>query len=188
MKRNAIALTGGIGSGKSVVGNYLRQRGFAVIDCDKLSREISSDVQVQRQVEQLLGSNYVADGQLDRAKIRKVVFADEQMHKQYSQIFHQRIKEILYERVQNSDGTVFVEIPLLDAFHFDWQQIWLVDRDTQSRIDAVVKRDKVTAQNVRDILSKQQITTYYDVKINNNGSLDHLYCQIDQLLQKYGLC
>ncbi|MBO5867244.1 MAG: dephospho-CoA kinase, partial [Clostridia bacterium] len=56
MKRNAIALTGVIGSGKSAVGNYLRQKGFVVIDCDKLSREVANHWQVQQKVVQLLGA------------------------------------------------------------------------------------------------------------------------------------
>ena len=70
MKRNAIALTGGIGSGKSAVGNYLRQKGFVVVDCDQLSRQIATEPQVLSQVEDLLGQGFVVDGQLDRAKIR----------------------------------------------------------------------------------------------------------------------
>ena len=95
MKRNAIALTGGIGSGKSAVGDYLRQKGFVVIDCDKIARQVANDSQVQQKVIALLGEQFVVDGQLNRAKIRSVVFADEYLHKQYSAIFHQRIKEIL---------------------------------------------------------------------------------------------
>ena len=187
MKRNAIALTGVIGSGKSAVGNYLRQKGFVVIDCDKLSREVANHWQVQQKVVQLLGAEFVVDGQLDRAKIRNVVFANEHVHKQYSAIFHERIKEILVEQTQNVDGAVFVEIPLLDAFHFDWQQVWLVERDLQSRIDAVVKRDNVSAENVLAITSKQTICTNYTHKINNVGTLDELYLQVDKLLDEYKL-
>ena len=188
MKHNVIALTGGIGSGKSVVGNYLRQKGFTVIDCDKLSREVATHPQVQQKVIDLLGSNYVVDGQLDRAKIRTVVFADENLHQQYSQIFFERIKEVLLQRVMESDATVFVEIPLMDAFDFEWQQVWLVERDLESRVNSVVARDNVSRQNVLDILSKQQICTFCTVKICNNGTLEQLHSQIDELIGKFNLC
>ena len=76
-----------------------------------------------------------------------------------------------------------MEIPLIDAFDFSWQPIWLVERDLQTRVDAVVKRDGVSAQNVMNIVSKQQIATNYTVKIDNNGTLDQLFKQVDSLLQ-----
>lgn len=187
MKRNAIALTGGIGSGKSAVGNYLRQKGFVVVDCDQLSRQIATEPQVLSQVEDLLGQGFVVNGQLDRAKIRNVVFCDKLLHQQYSQIFHNRVKQVLIDTIEQSNGVVFVEIPLIDAFDFGWQQIWLVERDLQTRVDAVVKRDGVSAQNVMNIVSKQQIATNYTVKIDNNGTLDDLFKQVDSLLQANNL-
>lgn len=187
MKRNVIALTGGIGSGKSVVGNYLRQKGFAVIDCDQLSRQVSTQPQVLNSVANLLGEGYVADGQLNRAKIRNVVFADPQLHKQYNQIFHTRIKQELTQLVEQSNGTVFVEIPLIDAFDFDWQQIWLVQRSLNDRVNSVVQRDGVTPQNVLDIASKQVVCDHPTATINNDGSLQQLYSQVDDLLQKHHL-
>ena len=187
MKRNAIALTGGIGSGKSAVGNYLRQKGFVVVDCDQLSRQIATEPQVLSQVEDLLGQGFVVNGQLDRAKIRNVVFCDKLLHQKYSQIFHNRVKQVLVDTIEHSNGVVFVEIPLIDAFDFSWQQIWLVERDLQTRVDAVVKRDGVSAQNVMNIVSKQQIATNYTVKIDNNGTLDELFKQVDSLLQANNL-
>lgn len=187
MKRSVIALTGGIGSGKSAVGNYLREMGFVVIDCDKLSREVSTHPQVLQQVANLLGNEYVVDGQIERSKVRNVVFGNKQLHDAYSKIFHERIKQVLVERVNESDGTVFVEIPLLDAFDFTWDQIWLVEREVESRVNAVVSRDNVTAQNVLEIVSKQTICTNFTVKIDNNGTLVELYSQVDELLKKHNL-
>ena len=188
MKRNAIALTGGIGSGKSAVGDYLRQKGFVLIDCDKIACQVANDSQVQQKVIALLGEQFVVDGQLNRAKIRSVVFADEYLHKQYSAIFHQRIKEILIEQVAAVSGTVFVEIPLIDAFDFDWQQIWLVERALQARVESVVKRDNVSAENVLAITAKQSICSNFTVKIDNNGSLQELHRIVDNLLAANNLC
>lgn len=187
MKHSVIALTGGIGSGKSAVGNYLREKSFTVIDCDKLSREVSTHPQVLQQVANLLGNEYVIDGKLDRAKIRSVVFGNKRLHDEYSKIFHERIKQMLVECVSKSNGTVFVEIPLLDAFDFEWDQIWLVERDVESRVNAVVTRDNVTAQNVLEIVSKQAICTNFTVKIDNNGTLEELFNQVDNLVKRHNL-
>ena len=187
MKHSAIALTGGIGSGKSAVGSYLRQKGFVVIDCDKLSRQIATEKQVQQQVVQLLGEQFVVNGQLDRAKIRSVVFANEQLLRQYSDIFHTRIKEILTQQVNFANGVVFVEIPLIEAFDFPWQQIWLVERDLESRVSAVVKRDNVTQENVFAVISKQTTCSNFTQKILNNGTLEQLYAQVEKLLNQYNL-
>ncbi len=187
MKCNVIALTGGIGSGKSVVGNYLQQKGFTVIDCDQISRQVATQSQVLNEIISLLGEDCVIDGQLNRAKIRNVIFADQQLCEQYNQIFHTRIKQELMQLVEQSNGTVFVEIPLIDAFDFPWQQIWSVQRSLESRVDAVVKRDGVSVQNVLNIASNQLVCDNPTVTINNNGSLQQLYTQVDNLLQKYNL-
>ena len=89
--------------------------------------------------------------------------------------------------LDQSNDVVFVEIPLIDAFDFDWLQIWLVERELKTRVDAVVKRDGVSMENVMNIVSKQQIATNYTVKIDNNGTLDQLFKQIDNLLQANNL-
>ena len=94
---------------------------------------------------------------------------------------------MLVERISESNGTVFVEIPLLDAFDFEWDQIWLVERDVESRVNAVVARDNVTAQNVLEIVSKQAICTNFTVKIDNNGTLEELFNQVDELVKRHNL-
>jgi len=116
-----------------------------------------------------------------------VVFCDKLLHQQYSQIFHNRVKQVLVDTIEQSNGVVFVEIPLIDAFDFSWQQIWLVERDLQTRVDAVVKRAGVSAQNAMNIVSNQQIATNYTIKIDNNGTLDELFKQVDSLLQANNL-
>lgn len=89
--------------------------------------------------------------------------------------------------VEQSNGTIFVEIPLIDAFDFSWQQIWLVQRSLDDRVNSVVQRDGVSTQNVLDIASKQASCNHQTETINNNGTLQQLYSQIDVLLQKYKL-
>ncbi len=187
MKRNVIAITGGIGSGKSVVAAYLRQKGFATIDCDVLSREVAQDALVLQKVAQLLGNDCVVDGKLNRPLIRKLVFANDQLHKQYSDLFNHQIEKRLLQLVNETDVTVFVEIPLFDAFPFQWDHVWLVQRPFEERVQSVVERDGVDRQNVLDIVSKQNECESFTVKLTNDGNLQQLYQQVDNALDVCGL-
>ena len=183
MKRKIVAITGGIGSGKSQVCTILRQLGYATVDCDALSRQIADDKEVIAAVEQLLGSECVTNGAINRPKVREVVFADDNLLKQYDAIFHERVRQRLKAEVDKVDGSVFVEIAVIDAFDFHFDEIWLVESDTQTRIDRVTARDGVTAENVEHIMKRQRYSDCTRV-LSNNGSLDELREQVISALKE----
>ena len=184
MKRKVIAITGGIGAGKSQVAKILQSKGFQTVDCDNLSRQVAQQPQTLAAVQKLLGAEYVTNGQLNRTLIRQVIFKDSVLLSRYNKIFFDAILQLLDQIVQNSTETLFVEIPLLDAFEYDWYQIWLVTSSSQTRIDRVTARDNVDAQNVLDVMSQQKQTENYTAILHNDGSLQELEQQIDKLLQQ----
>lgn len=177
MKRKVIAVTGGIGSGKSQVLAILRSQGFATVDCDALSRQIADEKQVIAAVEQLLGSDCVTNGAINRQKVREVVFSDRNLLAKYNAIFHERVKNRLNEQIQRANGIVFVEIAVLDAFEFHFDEIWLVASEQQTRIERVTARDGVTVQNVEHIMKRQYYADYTRT-ISNDGSVDELCKQV----------
>ena len=187
MRRKVIALTGGIGSGKSEVARILRTWGYETVDCDQLARQIGDSREVVAQVEKLLGSDCVSNGKLNRKIIRERVFADEILLRQYEQIFFSKVKQLLIERLKSTDGDVFVEIPVLDAFDFDFTEIWRVESDEAERIERVVARDGVSAESVKNTVSRQK--TYNNVTrvVVNNGSLSDLTSAVQQALSDSGL-
>ncbi len=188
MKRKmVIAITGGIGSGKSVVAKYLRSKGFVTVDCDVLAKNLSNNLEIIEQVGNLLGQDCIVNGRLDRAKIRSIIFADEKLHKAYSNLFHDKIKQLLCSFKEDTTGTFFVEIPVFDAFDFDWDEVWLVERDQSLRVQSVMQRDGVSKQNVMDIISKQNVCTNYTAVLRNGNDLQQLYLQIDNLLSELKL-
>ncbi|MDE7454273.1 MAG: dephospho-CoA kinase, partial [Clostridia bacterium] len=73
MTSKVVAVTGGIGSGKSEVMRYLNSLGYSTLDCDKLAMEVATRPNVLEQVTDLLGEGYVVNGQLDRKAIRSRV-------------------------------------------------------------------------------------------------------------------
>lgn len=197
MTSKVIAITGGIGSGKSEVKRYLDSLGYSTIDCDVLARNVATQPNVLQQVRQLLGNEYVVNGQLDRKAIRNRVFEDEQLLKQYNDIFFGEVKQLLRESIAQynssqfkydsvnkmSCNVIFVEISVFDAFNFAWDEVWLVESDLEVRKDRVVERDRVTRQNVDSIISRQYISSRYTLKIENNGSLDDLRRSVNEALK-----
>ncbi|MCH5159339.1 MAG: dephospho-CoA kinase [Clostridiales bacterium] len=177
MKRKVIALTGGIGSGKSVVAQFLREMGYQTVDCDALAKEIADESEVIAAVESLLGHECVSNGSINRAKVRETVFTDGNLLKKYDEIFFGRVRQRLDEIVKQSFATVFVEIPIIDAFDFHFDEIWLVDCSKGTRIARVTERDGVSAENVEHIMNMQHYNRYTRV-IPNDGSVENLRQQV----------
>ena len=177
MKRKVVAVTGGIGSGKSEVCRILHEMGFTTVDCDSLARQIADEKEVVAAVERLLGHECVSDGAINRAKVRETVFKDEELLKKYDEIFFERVRQRLNDVVERSDGTVFVEIAVIDAFDFDFDEIWLVESLKSTRIARVTSRDNVSEENVEHIIKRQRYTKFNRV-IRNNGSIKELREQV----------
>ena len=188
MKRKAVAITGKIGSGKSAVAGILRDMGYKTVDCDALARQVAANPNVVQRVEQLLGAGSVTNGQLDRKTIRETVFKNENLLRQYEQIFFDGVRALLVQALAALEGekAVFVEIPVLDAFPFDWNEIWLIESSEQTSVSRVTARDGVTEDSVLSTLrrQKQYASTYV---IENNGSLQALTQAVKAALSQSGL-
>lgn len=188
MKRKVIALTGSIGSGKSEVARILRSFGYQTVNCDDLAKIIADTPEVVCQVEQLLGSKYISNGRLNRRAIRDKVFADEALLAQYQAIFFDGVRQLLTDTLADlNDEVVFVEIPVLNAFEFGWDEVWLVQCDPNTQIARVTARDGVSAKNVSDTLARQHKYTNCTRVIANNGSFDELTVAVRHALDSIGL-
>ena len=183
MKRKVVALTGTIGSGKSEIAGILRTWGYKTVDCDLLAKQYADSSEVVSQVEQLLGSECVSDGKLNRRAIRQKVFNDENLLKQYERIFFDGVRQLLTDTLQAMDyEVVFVEIPVLDAFPFEFAEIWRVEADREVQVSRVISRDNVTVENAQSILARQRNYDNVTRVIVNNGSLDELSKKVKQAL------
>lgn len=184
MKHKVVAITGGIGSGKSCVAQMLRQMGFCVLFCDKLAAEVAHEKELLDQVRVLLGDDCVTNGQLNRKAVRERVFCDDELYLKYSKLFWERTKQRLLCEVNFAEQeTVFVEIPVISAFRFDWHEIWLVESEKEIRLNRVTVRDGVSEQNVLDIMAKQPTCENYTRKIVNDGSLETLKKRVENALK-----
>ncbi|MEL0319745.1 MAG: dephospho-CoA kinase, partial [Aquiluna sp.] len=137
-----IALTGGIGSGKTTVAARWVELGAHEIDADILAREVvePSTEGLAAVVERFGKEILLADGSLDRGALAKVAFADDQSRKDLEAILHPRIQRLAAERVKGLGGVIVYTIPLLAETNskLEFDRVVTVSCDEAVRIDRLV--------------------------------------------------
>ena len=171
---NKIAITGGIGSGKSAVCRILKERGYPVFSCDEINRTLLSEKSYLDGLCALFPT-CVKDGKLQKTALAALVFSDKEALETLNAYAHPRISERLRRDMEGAGKTCFAEVPLLfesgmtDLF----DGVIIVLRNKEERIRAVVARDGLTPEKA-EARMKQQFD--YDgplpdgcLVIENNG-------------------
>jgi dephospho-CoA kinase len=188
-----IGITGGIGSGKSTVTDYITEQGYQVLDADKIARDIvMPDGSALGKLAAAFGEDIVMkDGNLDRKALAEIVFNDEEKRKILNEITHSEIRDIILAGLENPQSDpVFADVPLLfeSGFYKEVDRVWLVTASEKTRIRRVSERDGASAEEVRARIGSQmpeaEKRALADNIINNDGSLEELYAQIDRLLEE----
>ena len=189
-----IAITGGIGSGKTAVSNYLAQLGYTVVDADRMSREMTSaGGKAMPYILENFGPEFVApDGSLDRAAMRDLVFKDPAKKKLLEEgttkVVLEDIEKIRREREACGDKALFFDIPLLfeSGSEKDCDAVWVVHADEETRILRVMARDGVGREQVLDRIknqmSEEERCARADVVLDNSGSREELIEQVEKAL------
>lgn len=194
-----IAITGGIGSGKTQVTNYLINKGFTVVDADRMSREMTSagGKAIPYIVENFGPSFILEDGSLDRAAMRDLVFKHPDKKKLLEEgttkVVLEDIEIIKKERAACNDKALFFDIPLLfeTGSENDYDAVWVVTADYEIRKERVMARDGIDASIIDLIMDSQagedKKVQLADHVIYNNGSLEDLRRSVDSTLKSYDL-
>jgi dephospho-CoA kinase len=189
-----IGLTGGIGSGKTVVSKAFARLGVPVIDTDVLAREAVKPGQpaLEDIVAQFGPDCLDADSTLDRGYLRRVVFADPLLRKRLEAILHPRILQLLSERLATLDAPYcLVVIPLLVETRLTGlvQRILVVDVPEEIQLSRVMARDGVNEEQARRVLAAQanrsQRLAWADDVIDNSGDLAVLQRKVAALHRLY---
>jgi len=187
-----IGITGGIGSGKSEVTKYLRSIGEYVICADEVSRQLAEPGgEGVHALQKAFGEDVLAeDGSLDRKKLAALVFGDESKLKLLNKTMHPLILRRINELAHDKSGRVFIDAALLiqTGLSETVDRIWLVTAGESVRLERVIKRDGLSADEVRlrmiSQLSDEKMALYADEIIENNGSVYELHRKVDALLKK----
>lgn len=206
-----IGLTGGIGSGKSTVSDYLISKGYTILDADKISREIvEPGSETLAELKTVFGEGILlTDGSLDRKGLGQIVFSDKAKLAVLDRIMHARIQGIMNQKIhkflkKNQDfleehkdsglpaqrRVLFIDAPLLFEAGLDKLvgEIWVVDVDDETRIKRIIERDGLSRSDIMDRIARQmgrhEKNKRADEIIDNSGEKEALYRQIDRLLKK----
>ncbi|MBQ8426519.1 MAG: dephospho-CoA kinase [Clostridia bacterium] len=163
MKKVKIALTGGIGSGKSVALDILDRAGYKTLSSDK----IVSELYQKRRVKKLLKSLFpdAVSGfiklKVDRKKISKTVFYDNVMHKKLTESVTPLVLKEIKKRTKNLNEPVFVEVPLLFecGYENEFDGVLVITRSKDARIESVKKRSNLSED---EIIKRMNMQTDYD--------------------------
>lgn len=187
-----IAVTGGIGSGKSAVTGLLAQHGAVVIDADAIAREIVEPGQpALRDITEEFGPAVMrSDGTLDRQALASIVFSDADALARLNSITHPRIAERSAELLDRApdDAVVVYDMPLLveqgSAALQGWDYVIVVDCPDALRLDRLVRRgmDRQDARRRMDAqASREDRLAAADIVLDNSGDLDALRTQVSGL-------
>lgn len=196
MKQNKIGITGSIASGKSVLTAYLLGLGFPVIDADAIARDLvhpGSDT--LKEIADIFGEDMIlSDGNLDREKLGKRVFSDEDARNRLNDIMHPAIVSAMLDLSENFHGLVFYDVPLLfeqiddikeSGLNFD--AIWLVDAKEDVQLARLMARDGIDEAYAKEKIASQmpleEKKKLATVVFDNSGDLMNLYNQVDDALE-----
>lgn len=154
-----VALTGGIGSGKSTVGQIFEQLGAVVVDSDQLARDILERGSIGfNQVVAKFGDEILKNGEIDRQKLASIVFKDRTKRSELEQITHPLIRKVFAEVIarSRSNSIVINQIPLLVESNHDYKfdHVITVSASEDIRTQRLLKRG-LTGDQIRERMRAQ---------------------------------
>lgn len=189
-----VALTGGIGSGKSVIADLFAAQGVPVIDTDVIARElVQPGKPALNEIIHAFGRDVInAKGELNRSKLARITFSNPRSRQQLESILHPRIRAEVRSRLQKLDSPyAMVVIPLLvetgqvEAYN----RVLVVDCSEAMQIARIRARDQRSDDQIHAILkaqaSRSERLSWADDIIENNSNLDTLGQRVLHLHQTY---
>lgn len=181
-----IAITGTIGSGKSTVSAYLRNKGYAVFDCDRTNSELLKpgnkgyNALIKAFSDEILNE----DQTIDRKRLSAIVFNDSKQLKILNSIMHPLIREEMLIEM-NRNNLFIAEVPLL--FETDFYQLFdyklLIVADYDIAIERLIKRglsEDDAISRIKNQMDVEEKIRKSDYIIDNNQGLNELYQKIDE--------
>ncbi|PLY07334.1 MAG: dephospho-CoA kinase [Arcobacter sp.] len=188
--KHAIALTGGIATGKSTVGNLLKLHGFLTIDADKIAHKLLD--MHSAKIAQIFGQKFVENGKVLRKELGKIIFSNEEEKLKLEAFIHPLIKEeIVKEAVifEKQNKPYFIDIPLFfEKMHYPIPKSLVIYTPKEIQIQRLMQRDgisqdeaKLKISNQMDIDEKKELA---DLVIDNSTNLKNLQKEVERIIEE----
>lgn len=197
-----IGLTGGIGTGKSTVSQYLKTKGYEIIDADRIARQVVEPGMpaLGRLVDRFGAEILQEDGSLNRRRLAQLAFASPEGKAALDSITHSAIFACIEEqRAQlkrrygdDPAALAFLDAPLLLETGLErmTDQVWVVDVPDDVRMERIRLRDGWTEEEIRarmkNQMERREKLDRADRVIDNSGTVEQLHAQVDGLLAEMG--
>lgn len=185
-----IAITGGIGAGKSIVSRVLTAMGFPVYDCDSRAKSLmDNSMPIKRQIETMIAAEAILpDLTIDRQRLSQIVFNNREHLKTLNSIVHAAVRDDITAWANSLDrNIVFVETAILNESQID-RMIdgeWNVTAPLETRVNRVVKRNALTPDQVMARINAQStapVEGHYPISTIVNDDVTPILPQIESLL------
>jgi len=191
-----VGLTGGIGSGKSTVADLFSARGVPVVDADLIAHRITAPHGIAMPlIEAEFGPSFVAaDGSMDRARMRALVFGDDAARRRLEAITHPLIRSETERETREARGPYVIHVVPLLIESGKWKtrvnRVLDVDCSVDTQVARVMRRNGFTRDEVLAIVARQasreaRLAAADDVIVNDDAPLDVLAREVDALHRKY---
>ena len=187
-----IGITGSIACGKSTVSDYLKEKGYTIIDADKLGHVALTSEDVKRRLSETFGANILVNNEISREVLGKLVFGNDNNLKKLNNIIHPKIKELILklQEEHENENLVFLDIALLYEANFvdlvEKVAVVYVDEDVQ--LKRLMTRNSLSKEEalkrIESQMSPQEKASLGDFVINNSYRKEDTFQQIDEILEK----
>ena len=186
--KNAIALTGGIATGKSTVCNLLKLHGFLIIDADKIAHKLLDEN--SQKIEELFGKQYVENGKVLRKELGKIIVSNEENKLKLEALLHPLIFQEIEKEAklfEEQNKPYIVDIPLFfEKMHYPISKSLVIYTPKNLQIERLMKRDNISEEeaklkisNQMDIEEKRKLA---DMVIDNSQNLKHLQNEVERII------
>lgn len=188
--KNAIALTGGISTGKSTVCNLFKLHGFLTIDADEIAHKLLDEN--SHQIAIMFGEEYVENGKVLRKKLGPIIFSNEENKLKLEALLHPLIKDEIIEEsklYEAENKPYFIDIPLFfEKMHYPISKSLVIYTPKDIQVQRLMSRDKIDEaeallkiSNQMDIEEKKNLAT---LVIDNSLNLKNLQREVERILEE----
>jgi dephospho-CoA kinase len=186
-----LGVTGGISTGKSTAADVIAKSGVRIIDCDEVSRYLTSyDPTVLTAIYEHFGSKvFHRFGQLRRAELARIVFSDEQERRALERILHPQIKAVVLSNIETAmdhDEPLVIAAPLLIEAGMAglMDRLWVISCSPENQLIRLCQRSGITQDQARIWINAQmsleEKEKYADTVIRNDGAIEDFRATVAQ--------